>query len=523
MPNNDELAAARMIVDLVDSAVDVEVDATPAPAAADKPARLPRRKRKPQRDTLIGIADSAELWHDANRVAYASYSVADHVEHWPVRSRDFRIWLSGQFYRETGQAISGTAIEDGLRIMEARAINDGPRCEPFIRVGRAGGNLYLDLADEKWRAVEISAEGWAVVERPTVRFLRTPAMRPLPPPEQGGMVEGLRPFLNTSDDDAKLIIAWLVACLRDRGPYPLLVMNGEQGSGKSILSRMIRSLIDPSAPQIRALPTDERDIVISASNSYVLCFDNLSGLSGPLSDALCRLSTGGGFATRALHTNAEEMIFEAMRPILLNGIPQLADRADLSSRAITVHLRTIGAGERRAEDDLWPAFEAARPGILAGMLDGASAALRGINSVALPRLPRMADFAKWVTAAESGLGWEPETFLPLYETNMRAVEAGAFEADMVAVAIRDAITWRKYPNGFRDTPAGLLAILSAGVADSVKRSRGWPVKPQQMGNAFDRAAPLLRSRGFVVERHKSEQRMIVIIPPTAPIGDEVPV
>ena len=67
---------------------------------------------------------------------------------------------------------------------------------------------------------------------------------------------------------------------------------------------------------------------------------------GGSGDALCRLASHGGFATRALHTDRGEMIFNGARPIILNGINTLTDRADLANRSITLHLGTI-PDERR--------------------------------------------------------------------------------------------------------------------------------------------------------------------------------
>jgi putative DNA primase/helicase len=517
-----DLASHKAILDIIEGDGAQGKTQTVAETEDDAEETSKRQRRTPQRDKLLGIAAFVDLWHDANRVAYASFPVRGHTEHWPVRSRDFRMWLSGEFFRETGLAIGGTALEDGLRILEARAINEGPLHEPCVRVGRANGRLYLDLADEPWRAVEITKDAWNVVMDPPVRFLRTPAMRRLPEPERGGMLESLRSFLNVSDGDAKLIVAWIVASMRDTGPYPILIMNGEHGAGKSVMSRVIRSLVDPSAAPIRAVPKDERDIVVSASNTHMLAFDNLSGMPPWLGDALCRLSTGGGFATRALHTDREEMIFEGMKPILLNGIPSLADRADLASRAVTVQLQNIDVAARRPEDEFWAEFEVLRPAILGALLDGVSAALRDIGNVKLRKLQRMADFTKWATAAESGLGWEPGTFAALYEANCKETDDVAFEADLLAVAIRDYVTPSQHPYGWRGTATQLSAALNERAPEAVRRSRRWPETAQKLGNAFTRIMPLLRSRGFTVEKARHGQREITIIAPGAASDEPIP-
>jgi putative DNA primase/helicase len=471
------------------------------------------RRRTPQRDTLIGLTENCQLWHDLDRIAYATIPVNEHHEHWPIRSRDFRMWLSGRFYEATGSAIGGQAIEDGIRILEAQAVNENPQYERFIRVGRSGGNLYLDLCNNKWEVVEITPDGSSVVQRPAVKLLRSSSMRPLPEPERGGLIEELRGFLNMGDDEATLTEAWLVAALRDRGPYPILILNGEQGSGKSLVSRMLRSLVDPSAAPIRAIPQNDRDLVVAARNSWTLIFDNLSGMPAWFADALCRLATGSGFGTRALHTDYDEIIFDAARPIVLNGIPSLTDRPDLADRAITAHLVTIPEDQRTSEEELIAAFEAKRPIILGALLDAVSTALRNIKSVRLERSPRMADFVKWSVAAAPGLGWEPDQFLAAYRENGKNVSESAFEADPVAVAIRDLVINHHSEDGVTCTPTELLVLLNGVASEGVRKSRLWPLSAQALGNRVDRIAPVLRNKGFVVERRHGGARHIIIKAP----------
>jgi Bifunctional DNA primase/polymerase, N-terminal len=484
------------------------------------------RRRTPQRGVLIGLTEFVELWHDATRIAFASFQVGAHHEHWPVRSRKFRMWLAGSFYEETGSAIGGQALEDGIRILEARAINEGPQYECFTRVGHTDGRMYLDLGDMSWRAVQITATGWRVIEHPPIKFLRSPSMQPLPVPEPGSLVEELRNFINVNtDNDFMLVVAWIVAALRHRGPFPILDFNGEPGSAKSFASRIARSLIDPRAAPIRAAPRDERDLVVSANNSWALAFDNLSSVPVWLADALCRLATGSGFATRMLHTDRDETIFEAARPIIINGIPTLTDRADLADRALTIHLRAIPEDERRTEGELWAEFGQAHPRILGALLDAVSCALANIASVKLDRAPRMADFAKWIVAAEPGLGWEPGAFLAAYTKNRRDVSEAAFEADAVAVAI-DKLIRTERPEGFQGTPTELLNAINNVVSETTRKARFWPQDAARLGNRVSRAARLLRAKGYIIDRRHSGDRTITILLPRAdmqrmPVTDDL--
>ena len=126
--------------------------------------------------------------------------------------------------------------------------------------------------------MEIDSSGWRVIDDPPVRFRRAAGMQPLPIPVPGGSIDRLRFFVNVqSEADFVLVVAWALAVLRNRGPYPVLVLVGEQGSAKSTFSAILRRLLDPNTAPLRALPREDRDLFIAASNGHVLVFDNVSG------------------------------------------------------------------------------------------------------------------------------------------------------------------------------------------------------------------------------------------------------
>jgi hypothetical protein len=206
-----------------------------------------------------------------------------------------------------------------------------------------------------------------------LRFRRAAGMLPLPVPQRGGSIEELASFLNLpSRNEFVLVVAWLLATLRVAGPYPALAISGEQGSAKTVLSKLLKDLVDPNVAPVRALVREERDLVIAANNSHVLAFDNLSGLPYALSDAFCRLATGASFGLRQLYTDADEVLFQAARPILLNGIDDVIVRSDLADRALFLTLPPIADRRRRVERQLWHEFEVARPRILGSLLDAAA-------------------------------------------------------------------------------------------------------------------------------------------------------
>ena len=327
-------------------------------------AEASKPRSKSGADILIELAGEADLFRTSNDAAYADIAVNGHRETWSIRSRGFQRWLRRLFYQATGGAPSADAMQSALGVIEAKAHFDGPVREVFVRVGGAGDRMYLDLADEAWRAMEVSPGGWRVVDSPAVRFRREPGMTALPIPEGGGTIDLLRPFLNLrADDDFRLVVAWTLAALRYQGPYPVLVLSGEHGTAKTTFMVVILSLIDPHGSPKRPLPRSVHDLYIGATKAGMLAFDNLSGIAADMSDALCQISTGGAHAARTLYSDDEETLLEAMKPIILNGIDDVVTRPDLADRAIFLTLDPIPDNKRRVEAEFFAEFEARKPKI----------------------------------------------------------------------------------------------------------------------------------------------------------------
>jgi hypothetical protein len=293
------------------------------------------------------------------------------------------------------------------------------------------------------------------------------------------------------DRDFILTVAWLLAALRPRGPYPVASISGEQGSAKSTFAAMLRALVDPNAAALRALPREDRDQFIAAANGYVLAFDNLSGIPAWVSDTLCRLATGGGFATRQLHTDQDEILFDAQRPIILNGISDYVERPDLADRALLITLEPILDTKRVSERKLWREFKRARPLILSALFDAVAYGLKTLPDVTLTRSPRMADFAEWIVACEGSL-WPSGTFIMAYQGSLDDAVETVLEADPVAVQVRRFMADRK---SWKGSAAELLAELNGIVPEDTRRSRGsngWPTVPHVLSGRLRRAATFLR-------------------------------
>jgi RepB DNA-primase from phage plasmid len=461
-----------------------------------------KEEKTTQAQLLVRCAEGAEFFHTPAGDAYVAVPVGDHRETHLIKSKGFRRWLVREYYGEQDRPPGAQALQDALGLLEARAQFDGPQTEVYVRVAGHAGAVYVDLANDEWEAVEITRAGWRVVpaEDLPVRFRRSRGMLPLPAPQRprsdkDGPDDLLRRFINLEPGgrELRLLTAWLVQSLRPTGPYPILILQGEQGSAKSTLARLLRSVVDPSTAPLRTAPRNERDLIITATNSWCLAFDNISIIPPWCSDALCRLSTGGGFSARELYSDSEEVLFEATRPSILNGITDVATRPDLVDRGILVNLPRIAAEERRSEAELLEAIEEARPYILGGLFDAISGALGAVESVQLEGMPRMADFAVWAAAAESALGWEPGAFLEAYADNRARAVEGALEADPVATALQEFMASR---DGWSGTAAELWDKLNDLAGENTRRSKAWPGAPNALSGRIKRLAPALRDAGI---------------------------
>jgi hypothetical protein len=487
-----DVAAARCMLNKRDVLAELErlLETTQAAEPADQ------RQRESVASRLIALAidGTAELWHSGD-AGFASLRNGDHVEHVPIRGRAFRSWLARQHFVHTRRAASDQALRDAAATIEGMAVFDGPEYKTSVRVAEYDGAIFIDLCDAQWRAVKVTAAGWEIVTRPPVRFIRSAGMLPLPAPERGGTVKELRRFVNVaSDEDWALLAGFLVCAMRPSGPYPVLVLTGEQGSAKSTACRLVRALVDPNEAPLRAEPRDTRDLAITANNSWLLAIDNVSSLPRWLSDALCRLSTGGAFSTRALYTDDEERLFSAQRPVILNGIADFVTNGDLADRSIGIFLPRIHEAARRTERELWSEFNAARPRLFGALLDAVSCALRRLPETRLHYLPRMADAVIWATAAEPALGLPDGAFLAAYSGARESAAEAVLEASLIAPYLAALAA----AGGWTGTASGLLARLEELAGDAARRP-GWPKRPHNLSSELRRLAPELRRAGVVVD------------------------
>lgn len=479
------------------------------------PKKTASDKKKSQAQLLLELTTDLVLFHDAegNGLFTASFKdeFGERFENHRLKSRSCHQLLRSRYYAKYKSGCSEQSLKDAINTLEAQALAEKNLIVPALRVAADDNSMFVDLGGPRWQSVEINARGWVVTNRVPVRFIRNRGMLPLPEPHPDGNASDLlslrRLFRITDDGSWTLLLAWLIGSLMPTGPFAILVLVGEPGSGKSWLARALQKIIDPSAADLRALPSDARDAFVAAHNTRLLCFDNLSGISREMADVLCRISTGGGYCKRENYSDADEVILNVIRPLLINGIDDLTGASDLADRSILLNLPAIPEDNRMPEAELWQEFERIRPRVLGALFTAASAAMRNLATAreSLKKLPRLADFAVWVSAAEPELGIADGDFMRAYQYNRRELTDLGIESPLVE-ALRGLLL---IGNGMITdvTAAELLKRLQRQAEDV----SSLPKVANRLTNELRRLGPDLRRVGITYEFYKSHgQRKIKI-------------
>ena len=330
-----------------------------------------------------------------------------------LRSASFRDWLTANFYSEYETAPSTTAFRAALRMLEARArCGEMPAQKVDRRLSFEGdpftpARIVLDLANSAGQILEISSQGWQITGNMRHPFHQSPTTLPLPCPDaspSGHPLEQFAEIFRLAAANRTRAFTWLAAALRPVGPYPVLVLRGPAASGKSVLARALRALIDPSTAPLRRLPARGRELFQLAIQNWILAFDQVYRVPSRISEALCALSSGD--ALEIARADRDPLVLQIARPLILITATDETRTSwtpprTLANRTVTIDLPTITA--LRPEASLWARFEALRPGILGMLATAVSSALGHIREIDLGNVARFPDCAAWAAAGAPAL------------------------------------------------------------------------------------------------------------------------
>lgn len=457
----------------------------------------------------VAIKNSFERWHTPEGEPYITIPINSHREHYRIstKSSKMKSWL-GMLGRDLiGGTPSISSIRDAINVLSGIAVYDGPEYRLYVRKAEIDGKIYVDLGDSSWRAIEISEDGWKIVENCQIHFKRSKNTLPLPIPERGGEIDTLKDLINAgTEENWILTLAWLSQAFWCRGPYAHLYLRGTQGTAKSYMMQTLKAISDPSAAIKRRLPKTERDAAIAIGSEASPCFDNLSGMSDDIADLWCVASTGGVSSQRALFTDDEESIIYVKCPIIANGIEDLGQRGDLLDRTIVLDLEPITEEERRTEKEMQAAIDENRPKLFACLLDMTVAGLNAIDAVDLEKPPRMADFAEWACAC---LGGAAKRFMEIYANSRINTSIDLAEMNRLPSAIYNFVIIQ-YGKTWKGSASDLLAKLDEFmIIRPGQEPTEWPTTPDKMGSELRRFSQALEAKNIFTTYTRANKKRVI--------------
>lgn len=465
-------------------------------------------------------ASGLTLFTDQHGTEWWRMPVRGHYETHRLATKAFRSWLTRYFLRQ-GVAYRSSVIREKVALLEALA--DEERRELSNRSSWSPDRkaLWVDLCDDRWRAVRVDADGWGVVDHPPSLFRRFAHQQPLPEPEQGGDLAELWDFLPPlgSDGDRLLLTCWLAAALVPM-PRPILVLVGPHGSAKSTFSTFLRRLLDPS--RVELLGRDTRaDLPLVFFKHAVPVFDNTDGMTPQEADLFCQAVTGRGIARRKLYTDADEFILSFQRPVVLNGLRLPTNRPDFLDRSLILDLDRLPPERRQVLEHVEREFLGARPRLLGAVLTTLSRAMSVLPTVDRQGLSRMADFHLMGRAVAEVVGASAARFDEAMARAEARQKRGAFDNTLALTLLLFARQVRRWTGEATDL---LQRLHETAKANQVRQSpEFWPDTPMALGRQLKHLGESLARNGVRVSRvRRATARLIALEydPAADHVGDD---
>jgi len=457
-----------------------------------------KEERRNEADRLIGyvLEDVQELFMDQHGAPHALIG----GEPLPLTSRCYS-WLRRHMWEEESRSVSGECLKMTAGTLSAHAEFSGETRELYTRAAWHEGVLYYELRPGK--VVRVGPGGWTFEANPPVLFRHYVNLKALPDPEAGGSLDVLDRLVNLkSERDRRLFKAYLVTLPLEHVGRPIFNASGAMGSGKTTIQRLIKRLLDPTAPE--TVRFDPRDFLQKAMHAYIVMLDNQNTIPEWAADTLCRLVTGEADSKRRLYTDDEDFIIELRRAALLNGINVPTDRGDVLDRSLVVDLERIPDGERKTEEQIWELFAREQPRLLGALFDTLAKAIALKASIKLSRRPRLADWGEFAAAVYEVMGWGAETFLIDWDEVVRVQNQATLDGSPVAQAIIKFMEDREEYTATSSEMHSKLKIVAAQLGVDVERDKAWPKSARWLWRRIKEVLSLLVAAGIEASRGRDE-------------------
>jgi hypothetical protein len=446
---------------------------------------------------------------------YLVTSIHNRLETLKIKSKSFHDHLRSHFRKKGYPNANTTFVENAIEEIESCAFDKGIKREISHRYFHDSNNqtVYVDLNNANGEIIKINPTGWEIITNNSIPFYRPNGMLELPRPQNFSKNKFLKEFkkllnLKRTEDCYLILSALINYILADSESFIIMVIDGEQGSGKTTFSRLIRNLYDPFIPELNSPPKSIDDLCAYASTFSILIIDNISRLSSDGSDMYCRIATGGGVTNRKFHTNFESISKYFKLPIVINGITQFTNRPDFSDRSINISLVPLSINNRQSGEKLLKEFKDNYPFLLGGLYSLVAEILNHLPSIRHDNLGRMTSFSRIGLAMEGVYNDQFIDFMKILKANSKDKLETNFWNDEICIAIYNAL-FDDQNIFYKVTAKEIFAAIS-----SRKHGNGSKlgIKFFQFVSRLKRLEPVLRENGILITHHQrtAHSRLLTI-------------
>jgi hypothetical protein len=475
-----------------------------------------------------------KLFIDEYGEAHIALTISDHLEVFTIDSNKFRDWFRLFNFEQFQSIMSDDQISKLCSMMRSYASSEKYGGEQInlnlrtalINIDNQQEWLY-DLTNKNWEFIKITSDGWYIIKNEII-FRRYLNQKPQVIPDRNyepNIFDRFMRLINVKDDDknTKLLLkVYIVSLFIPEIQKVVLMLHGSQGSAKTFLQELIKSLVDPSIPKTISLPRDKQQLIQQLSHYYVTSYDNISHIPAWISDEFCRAVSGSGSVVRKYYTNEEDLIRIFKRCIMFNGVNLGATKADLLDRGLIILLERILEDNQRLPADIWKQLEELKPQLLGYILDILVKVLTWKNNgeLKLQKLPRMAEFAQYGEMISRSMGNKENEFIDAFTENRELQTDQVIEENQIARCL-EYMFFNKYETMYNyadkkdpywiGTASQLLGELDS-IAMSVNdlhvdvNGRYWPKASHILSRRINEILPILREIGLIIEFEKTKDK-----------------
>jgi len=420
-----------------------------------------------------------------------------------------------RFAMSEGVSVSKFDISNVNDFLIAHAEMAGIIRPVWYRVAPHSDGIEIDVGDTACTRIIVTPGKVEILQRGSqTLFCRTAITSPMRIPADKGNLELLKKYLNISDSDRLLFIAWLSYTLAHpkvaTSKYLILVIQGENGSGKSFFCNgIVFPLIDPNQIGTQVFPGNPKDLAIASQHSHVLCFDNMRNFRAAMADILCMAATGGAISNRALYTDSDQHVHFMHVALVLNGIHSFINQADLAQRCLPIRTLTMSESHRKSETAMLKDLEDDLPVIFRGLLDLIAHIYQHLPGTVISHPERMLDFVYWLSAMERAMGLPDASLQMAYSGALRQAQLDSLMDNTLAAALMEFCGNLKTPE-WTGTPFKLLSELNQIVPSGTTHSREWPENAIALSKRLNALKASLITQGISIELGRGKDRYVII-------------